>query len=230
MFWCGPLWVPLVWNCLCFLDLNFFSFPRLGKFSVTVSSSKFSTPFSLSSPSKTSTVQILVCFMLSQRALKCSSFKKNFCVCVWYPLLCLPLICSSVPSNLPLIPSSVVFFSVIIFLSSVCFFFVSSNSLLKSHCVHPFLSRVHWASLWSLAWTLYQVDCIAPLHLVLLLRFCLVSSFVTYSSVSPFCLTLCVYLYVLGRSLLQNREVTLCRRHPVGPSSTLPSGHQSYML
>ena len=130
---------------------------------------------------------------------------------------CLPLIYSSVASDLLLIPSSMLFISVIVFFSS-------------SHCVHPLFSWVHRTSLWSLDWILYHVDCISPLNLVLLRRFCLVFFFfflslATYSSVSSFCLILCAYLCVLDWSLLSLGEVTLCRRHPMGPSKTFPSDH-----
>ena len=61
---------------------------------------------------------------------------------------------------------------------------------------------------------------------------CLVPLFGTYSSVSSFCLILCVYFYVLGRSVTFSDlvEVALCRRHPMEPSSTLPSGHKSCMF
>ena len=79
---------------------------------------------------------------------------------------------------------------------------------------------------------LYHVDCLSPLHLGLLLEFCFVLSFRTYSSFSSFCLIFCAYFYVLGRSVtfLNLREVALCRRHLMGPGSTLPSGYQIYML
>ena len=43
-------------------------FPKLGKFSVSMPSILFSALFSLSSPSGTPTVQILVCLMFSQRS------------------------------------------------------------------------------------------------------------------------------------------------------------------
>ena len=46
-------------------------FPGLGKFSATVSSNKFSAPFS--SPSGTPIIQILVCLMLSLKSLKLAS-------------------------------------------------------------------------------------------------------------------------------------------------------------
>ena len=45
----GSVCVPLVLNSLDFLDLACVSSPRLGKFSVIISSHKICTPFSLSS-------------------------------------------------------------------------------------------------------------------------------------------------------------------------------------
>ena len=60
--------------------------------------------------------------------------------------------------------------------------------------------------------------------------------FILYLEHSPlvvsFCLSLCFYFYVLGRQVLfpDLGEVLLCRTHPVVPSSTVPSAHQTYML
>ena len=64
------------------------------------------------------------------------------------------------------------------------------------------------------------------------LRFNFVLSFGTYSSISLFCQIICVYFYVLGRLVTfpDLGEMALCRRCPVKPSSTLPSGHQMYDL
>ena len=44
-----------------------------------------------------------------------------------------------------------------------------------------------------------------------------------------FCLILCVYVFVLGKSIMfpDPGEIILCRRHPLGPSIILPSGHQN---
>ena len=49
-------------------------FPMLGKFSTIISSNIFSGPFSLSSPSGTPIMRMLVHLMLSQRSLRLSSF------------------------------------------------------------------------------------------------------------------------------------------------------------
>ena len=50
------------------------SFPMLGNFSTIVSSNIFSGPFSLSSPSGTPIMQMLLHLMLSQRSLGCLHF------------------------------------------------------------------------------------------------------------------------------------------------------------
>ena len=61
----------------CFLNLNVFSFPGLGKYSAIVSSSKFSVPF-LTLSSLSGTPIMLVCLMLSQRFLKLYTHLKIF--------------------------------------------------------------------------------------------------------------------------------------------------------
>ena len=62
----GALWVSLTSVTI--------SFPILRKFSTIISSSIFSWPFFLSSSSGTPMIQILWCFILSQRSLRLSSF------------------------------------------------------------------------------------------------------------------------------------------------------------
>ena len=47
------------------------------------------------------------------------------------------------------------------------------------------------SSLLSLLWILFQLDCLSPIHLVVLLRFYLVPLSGTYSSADSFCLTFC---------------------------------------
>ena len=58
------------------------------------------------------------------------------------------------------------------------------------------------------------------------------SLFGMYSPVSSFCLILCDCFYVLYRLVTFSvlGEVALHRKPPIGLSSTLSSGHQSYML
>ena len=62
----GTLWVSWTWVAI--------SFPILGKFSTTVSSSIFSWSFFLSSSSRTPMIRMLGCLTLSQRSLRLSSF------------------------------------------------------------------------------------------------------------------------------------------------------------
>jgi len=60
--------------------------------------------------------------------------------------------------------------------------------------------------------------------------FYLVPLFKTYSYVASFGLVRCVYFYVLVGYFSDLGEVAFCRRHPLYPSSILPSGHQLYAL
>ena len=57
-------------------------------------------------------------------------------------------------------------------------------------------------------------------------------SFRTHSSGSSFCLTLCVYFSVLGKSLclLILKVVALWRRSPIGPCSAMSPLHQNLVL
>ena len=97
------------------------SFPELGKFSAIISSNTFSGPFSLSSPSGTPIMQMLVHLMLSQRSLRLSSSFKilfsTFCSAAVIPtiLSSRSFICSS---------ASAVDSFYVLFIS-VCFFFSS---------------------------------------------------------------------------------------------------------
>ena len=90
------------------------------------------------------------------------------------------------------------FILVTVFFISVWFFFVFDIfSLLKTSdfsLCSSVLSQVLWAYLWSLPWPLYQIDGISPLLFVLLLGFCLIPLFETYSSVtSSLFLFLCIW-------------------------------------
>ena len=98
--------------------------------------------------------------------------------------------CSSIPSNLLLILSGVFNFSYCILQLYLVIFFFFSTLCWNSHCVHPFF-WVCWASLWSLPWTLYWVDCLSPLFLFLR-SLSFVPLFGTYFYVFLFCPVLCV--------------------------------------
>lgn len=136
------------------------------------------------------------------------------------------LIGSSVSSNLPLTSSKVFFDGCILHLCSVLLYIFS---LLNVSLCSSFLLLGFRASLGPLPWTFYRVDCLLPLS-----SFGVLSCFFFWNLL--FCLFILpnsrVYFYVLGRSVIfpDLRELTLYRRHPTGPSSTHPSGHESYMV
>ena len=100
------------------------------------------------------------------------------------------------------------FYSIDFFVFSFC------SRLLTSRYVHLFFSWVLWSSLWSLPWALSKVNCLTPLHLVLL-GFLHVSSFGTYSSATSFFLTCCFHFYISVRWVTSPSlaEVAFCRRH-----------------
>ena len=171
-----------------------------------------------------------------QKSLKRSSFCKIlFFRLVWVTpttLVFQVLIQFSVSSNVLLILVYIFIISAILFFCSVRHFFIFSNSVkCLSMFIHPYHEFLSWVSFWSLPWTLNQIDYLSPLHLVLL-GVCLVLLFGIYSSVSSISLILDIYFYVLGRLVTFPNlgEVCLCRKCSVGQSSTLPCGHQSYML
>ena len=68
---------------------------------------------------------------------------------------------------------------------------------------------------------LYQVDRLSPLHLVLV-RFYLILSFGTYSSVTSFCIILCFYFYVVDRLVMFLGEMALCGNSQWGPAAHSP--------
>ena len=70
------------------------SFSMLGKFSTVTSSNIFSGPFSLSYPSGTPIMRILLCLMLSQRSLRLSSF-----LFILFPLFCSMAVNSTILSS-----------------------------------------------------------------------------------------------------------------------------------
>ena len=112
------------------------------------------------------------------------------------------LIHFSVSSILLLIPSHVFFISVIVFFIFTwlisLYFLTLCSRLLTSCYVHAFFSWVLWSSLQSLPWALSKVNCLSPLHLVLL-GFWHVSSFGTCSSATSFFLTCRFHFYISVR-------------------------------
>ena len=121
------------------------SFPWLGKFSAIISSNKFSALLSLSFPSGTTIMWMLVCLILSSRSLNLASFFLTFFYCsAWVissTLSSRSTIYSFAFSNLLLIPSGVFFISMIIFFNPdwlllllllLLTFSLSSSTLLSS--------------------------------------------------------------------------------------------------
>ena len=115
MSWCAPPWAYPAWDYLHFLVLvNYFLY-YVGKFSAIISLNIFLGPFSVSSPSWTPIMQILV-HLMSQRLHRLSSF-----LFIHFSLLCSVSVISTILSSrslsrpafiiLILIPSSVLLIS-----------------------------------------------------------------------------------------------------------------------
>ena len=101
---------------------------------------------------------------------------------------------SSATFILLLIPSSVFFISVIVLFISVCsleLLVLCYTFLVSSRSVPPFFFWNLGSSLLSLLWIIFQVDCLSPLHLVVLPGFYLVPSSEAYSSAISLCLIFC---------------------------------------
>lgn len=113
---CGYLWVHLfesLWASWIWMS---FSFPKLGKFSVIISSNRFSSLFSLSLHSGALTMQMLFCLIWSYRSLRLSSLFKIlgvfFCCFIWVSSTALyfsSLILSSASSSVLLKPLECMF-------------------------------------------------------------------------------------------------------------------------
>ena len=118
------------------------SFPMFAKFSAIISSSIFSGPFSLSSPSGTPIMQMFVHLTLSQRSQAVFISFHSFFFILFYNSdfhhsvfqLTYPFVCSLI---LLLFPSSVFFISDIVLF--ICLFLSSSRFLyLLKPCLHSF--------------------------------------------------------------------------------------------
>ena len=127
----GTLWASWTWLTI--------SFPMSGKFSAIILSNIFLGPFSLSSPSGTPKMQILVCLTLFQRSHRLCSFffsfhsffyilfcSSDFHLCPQGHLTLLPVILLLIPSNILFI--------------SVC----SSRSLVNIYCIFSILFLRSW--------------------------------------------------------------------------------------
>ena len=130
----------------------------------------------------------------------------------WFPLVCLPAHWFILLYHLVYYW----FFLVYIFHFSYCIlhlclvvlYIFSLLKLLNYHSIHLFFSWVLWSSLWSLLRIFSQVDCLSPLHLVILLEFYLVPLSGKGFSVILFCLSCYIYFYVCNR--LVTLEEQLC--------------------
>ena len=151
------------------------SFSMLETFWNIISSNIFSHHFFFSSFSETHVIQMLLHLILSQRSLRLSS--------VLFILFTLSsevistilsfssLIHSSASDILLLIPSREFLISVTVLFTSVCLFFNFSRSLLINFAFSSFYFQGFRSSLLLLFWILFQVVCLFPLHLFVLLCF-----------------------------------------------------------
>ena len=210
------LWVHLVWDSLCFLDLDvcylapvrkIFSDPFLQIILLSLSLSFF--------PFWTPIKSMLVCFMLFHKFLKLPSFFKiSFSILFEWLLLPCP------PGHLPVLlfhlvcySISPVYFSVhvlysstlwLLFGSLLCAISLCGSSPCVLHSSPEFAEHLydHYFELF--------VRCITSLHFIrfcfffFFLKFYLVPSFRTFSSVSSFCLTLSVCFYYYAKQLSQS--------------------------
>ena len=135
---------------------------------------KLSSPFSLSSPSGTTGMQIVVHLMVSHKSLKLFSLSFivfSFCFSDWMNSTALSLsllTLSSTWSSVLLYPSIEFFISVTAFFGSLIsvwyfvlfLFFCCWNS----HFVHALFSWPQWAYLWLLFWTLNHGNYVSLFH------------------------------------------------------------------
>lgn len=120
-----------------------------------------------------------------------------------------------------LIPSSVFFFSVIVFFRSDWFFFILFIYLFYIS-FNSFYSQVQRASLWSLLLNLYLEECLSLFCLVLFLGFVLFF-FLENISLSHYA---CVCFCVLGKSA----TYPSFERVVFGPQRLNPHSHQSQVF
>ena len=143
MSWCVSLGVILP-GTLHFLDFIHYFIPMLQNFSAIISSNMFLGPFSLSSPSGTPIMRMLVCLMLSQKSLRPPSIMWQ-----WY----LP---SSPPGHLSVLrPQLFCYWFLLVYLLFIsdCLFFDSSRSLGNISCV----SSIFPSILFPRSWIIFTV-------------------------------------------------------------------------
>ena len=167
--WCVSLWVYLVRDSLCFLDLidyflfyvgDIFNYNLFKNFLIPFLFLFFWDPYWMS-----------VHFIFSQRSLRLSSV-----LFILFTLFCSSeaistilssssLICSSASDILLLIPSRVFLISVIVLFVSVCLFFNYSRSLLIDSCIFSILFSRFLIIFTLIILNFFSVVCLFPLHL-----------------------------------------------------------------
>ena len=145
MSWCIPPQVYPAWDSLHFLDWLTISFPILGKFSTkTISSNIFSDPFSLSSPSETPIMQMLVHLTLSQRTLRLTSF---FFFFHFFSIFCFTAVISTfcLPGHLSVpLPQLFFYLFLLVYCSSLFCLFSSSRSFVNISYICFIFSPRFW--------------------------------------------------------------------------------------
>ena len=138
------------------------SFPMLGKFLSIISLNIFYVPLSLSSPSGTLIIQMLVHLTLSQSSLRLSSFLFHLffffllASVISTNLSSTSLIRSSASCILLFVASHEFFISVIGFCISACLSFKSYISLLSVSCILSIFA----SSLFLMSYIIFSINCL----------------------------------------------------------------------
>ena len=201
-----PPWFDPVWDSLCFWDLCDFFLSHVRELFSYYICKYFLRPFlSLSPIWELYTVNVVAFLPCLNGPLIYPLFFFLYSIpWKWFIPLCLPAHLSVfLPLILLFIPSSIFFISVIFFFNCVWLFFIFSSCVKKllvtSSSVHPFFPQTHGWSLWSLLYTLSQVDGLFPCHLVFLWIFYLVPS-LKHIPLPYHCLYIpvCIFTYFEG--------------------------------
>ena len=210
------LWVHLVWALCASWTWISALFTRLGKFSAITCSNRIFVLFSL----------LLLGPLWCKRPYTCCCLKVPYTVLIIFnyiffcssnwaisnSLSSWSLSHSSLSPYLLLIPISVFFISVVVFLSPDEFFKKFLCLHWSYHWIYPLFCRVWWAFLWLLLWTLYWVDSLPPFYFILFLGFCLVFFFRCSEKVALF------RKYNLGSS----GEIVIWGISPLSPEQGVP--------
>ena len=153
--------------------------------------------------------------MLPQRYLKLSSLKFFSVLLGWSLLLSLPACWSVLRCHVIYYWSLLVHFLLQLLYSSTLYgsslYFLPLCS--SYYCVHPFsFSEVHWASLRSSPWTLYQANCLSPLFSSF--SEVLSCSFIYNVLLYHFTFALLLYLFPCSRYLWASLVAQLVKNPP----------------